>query len=409
MRGFWTDRKGNVALTFALLMIPIFGATGVALDYSMASAYRADMQKALDATALALTKIMPADQATLDTVGNQYFQANLGPNTLSDLQLTVTPQVGLLRLSVKGTYSVQMANLIGATTVDLGVRSEAKWSIGKVEIALVLDNSWSMNSFSRMSHLKAAAHDLLDVLEEAAKEEGDAKVAIVPFDSVVSVGTAYKSEPWLRWDILDCNGNQSGTGCGSNPQNAWTGCVWDRNKSNDTTDDPPGETNATMYPAVQCSNELNSNLLVPMLPLTTNWTGLHDKVTAMIPAGYTNITIGLVWGWHLLSPAALFEAGAEYNTANLTKYIILMTDGDNTENRFNDGTGTMNTRTSMTCTNIKNTGIQIFSIRLVSGNATLLRNCATSADMYYDVQNASELSAVFSSIGSQIANLHLSR
>jgi len=409
MRGFWTDRKGNVALTFALLVIPIFGLTGVALDYSMASAYRTDMQKALDATALALTKIMPADQATLDTVGNQYFTANLGPNTLTDVQLTVTPQVGVLRLSVKGTYNVQMANIIGATTVDLGAQAEARWSIGKVEIALVLDNSWSMNSFSRMTHLKAAAHDLLDVLEAAAKEEGDAKVAIVPFDSIVSVGTAYKSEAWLRWDILDCNGDRSGTGCGSIPQDAWTGCVWDRNKSNDTTDDPPGETTAGKYPAVQCSNELNSNLLVPMIPLTTNWTGLHAKINAMIPAGYTNITIGLVWGWHVLSPAPLFTEGAAYDTDNLTKYIILMTDGDNTENRFNDGTSTMNTRTSTTCTNIKNTGIQIFSIRLVSGNATLLRNCATDTSMYYDVQNASELSAVFSSIGSQIANLHLSR
>ena len=409
MRGFWSNRDGNIAITFALILIPLLGFVGVALDYSMATAYRTDLQKALDATALALTKIMPADQATLDTVGNQYFQANLGPHTLTNLQLTVTPNVGTLRVSVKGTYNVQLASVIGATSVELGARAEAKWSIGKVEIALVLDNSWSMNSLSRMTHLKDAAHDLLDVLEAAAKEEGDAKVAIVPFDSIVGVGTAYKNESWLRWDILDCNGNQSGSGCGSIPQDTWNGCVWDRNKDNDTKDDAPGSTNATKYPAVQCGNSLNSNLLVPLTPLTTNWTALHSKVNSMSPAGMTNITIGLVWGWHVLSPTALFTEGAAYNTANLTKYVILMTDGDNTANRFGDSTNTMNNRTSTTCTNIKNANIKIYTIRLVSGNATLLQGCASNPSMYYDVQDASELSAVFSSIGSQIANLHLSK
>jgi Flp pilus assembly protein TadG len=62
MRRFWSDRRGNVALVFALAAIPVFGAMGAAVDYSMASAYRSDIQKALDATALALTKIMPAEQ-----------------------------------------------------------------------------------------------------------------------------------------------------------------------------------------------------------------------------------------------------------------------------------------------------------------------------------------------------------
>jgi hypothetical protein len=46
---------------------------------------------------------------------------------------------------------------------------------------------------------------------------------------------------------------------------------------------------------------------------------------------------------------------------------------------------------------------------VIEGNATLLQNCASAPHMYYDVQSASELSSVFSAIGSQIANLHLSK
>ena len=415
MRGFWTDRKGNVALTFALLMIPIFGATGVALDYSMASAYRTDMQKALDATALALTKIMPADQATLDTVGNQYFKANLGANTLSDLQLTVTPQVGVLRLSVKGTYSVQLANLIGATTVDLGAQAEAKWGIGKVEIALGLDNTGSMLSNNKIGELKTAVHDLLNVLETAAKNPGDAKVAIVPFNTAVNVGVAHKDADWLRWDLLDCNGGQSGSGCGTPPQNSWTGCVTDRNKDpssvNHNVKDSEPLANETRFPGVQCSGGLAS-----IMPLTYNWTTLHSKVDSLAASGNTNVTIGLVWSWHMLSPTAVFSEGAAYDTENLQKYIILLTDGDNTQDRWSSSESTINSRTRAACNNIKalvkpngDPQIKIYTIKVIDGNESLLESCATNPSMYFEVQNASELSSVFSSIGSEIANLHLSR
>jgi Flp pilus assembly protein TadG len=438
MRRFWSDHEGNIALLFALAMIPVIGAMGVALDYSMASAYRSDIQKALDATALALTRIMPADQATLDSVGNQYFHANLGPNTLSDLQLTVVPEVGKLKVSAKGKYKVQIANIIGADTVDLSTSSEAKWSIGKVEIALVLDNSWSMNSLGRMVELKKAAHNLLEVLQTAAKTPGDAKVAIIPFDARVNVGAGNVDATWLKWSNWDsangtCSKSQytSQSSCTSNagvwtPANHsnWNGCVWDRDKSNDTLDAEPSGS-STNYPAWQCDHGLgNPNLVSQMLPLTINWgtkdstdaTTLHGKVNQMQPSGYTNITIGLVWGWHALSDTPVMTEGAANNTENLQKYIILLTDGENTKNRFNDSESTMNTRTRTTCTNIRNLKkadnsnlIKVYTIRLIEGDDDLLRDCATTPDMFKPVENANELSAVFSSIGSEIANLHLSR
>jgi hypothetical protein len=404
----------------------------------MASAYRTDLQKALDATALALTKIMPTDQNTLDTVGNQYFQANLGPNTLTNVQLTVTPEVGKLKLTAKGTYKVQMAHVVGADTVPISASSDAKWSIGKVEIALVLDNSWSMNDLGRMTELKKAAHDLLQVLESAAKTPGDAKVAIIAFDSRVNVGTGNVNAAWIKWSDWDaangtCSQSQytSQSSCTSHggvwtPSNHsnWNGCVWDRDKSNDTLDAAP-TSSATNYPAWQCNHGLgNPNLVSSMLPLSTNWgakdstdaTTLHGKVNQMQPSGYTNITIGLVWGWHALSDTAVMTEGAANNTDNLQKYIILLTDGRNTRNRFGDSESTMNTRTRNTCTNIRNLTkadgsnlIKVYTIRLVEGDDNLLRDCATTPDMFKPVENASELSAVFSSIGSEIANLHLSR
>jgi hypothetical protein len=97
----------------------------------------------------------------------------------------------------------------------------------------------------------------------------------------------------------------------------------------------------------------------------------------------------------------------------LSKIIILMTDGLNTQNRW-DGNGfdpcdSCDTRTALACTNAKAAGIKIYTIRVIDGDANLLRNCASDPSMYYDVQNASQLTAVFNAIGGQLANLHLSQ
>ena len=74
------------------------------------------------------------------------------------------------------------------------------------------------------------------------------------------------------------------------------------------------------------------------------------------------------------------------------------------------------TRTRNTCNNIRNLTkadgshlIKVYTIRLMDGDDDLLRDCATTTDMFKPVENANELSAVFSSIGAEIANLHLAR
>src|SRR3954469_5097830 len=60
---FGSNCCGNVAIMFALAIIPIFGAVGAAVDYSRASSARTAMQAALDSTALMLSKEITEDTA----------------------------------------------------------------------------------------------------------------------------------------------------------------------------------------------------------------------------------------------------------------------------------------------------------------------------------------------------------
>jgi len=46
---------------------------------------------------------------------------------------------------------------------------------------------------------------------------------------------------------------------------------------------------------------------------------------------------------------------------------------------------------------------------VIDGNATLLKNCATKPDMYYEVSQAAQLNSVFSAIAQSLANLRISK
>ena len=48
-------------------------------------------------------------------------------------------------------------------------------------------------------------------------------------------------------------------------------------------------------------------------------------------------------------------------------------------------------------------------MRVIDGNATLLRNCATNPTMYYNVQNASQLNSVFGAIAQNLANRRIAK
>ena len=68
-------------------------------------------------------------------------------------------------------------------------------------------------------------------------------------------------------------------------------------------------------------------------------------------------------------------------------------------------------RLALLCTNMKNAGIVIYTVRVEvkTGSSSLLQNCATTPEMFYDVQSASNLSAVFSAIAGSIENLRITQ
>ena len=412
---FLTDRRASIAPMFALAIIPVIGMVGMAVDYSRANSVKAAMQAALDSTALMLSKeASTMTQSQMSQKANDYFKAMFNRPEAQGVTVTPTlstPAAGSFALKLDGSATVDttFSRIFGQQQLVVGSSSEVKWGMKRLELALALDNTGSMAWSGKMNALKTSTKNLLTTLKNAAKKPDDVKVAIIPFDTTVNLGTAYKDQPWFDIDSIDCNGWAAGTGCNStNWKQYWEGCVRDRKYPYDGQDTTPTNSSNTKFPVYDCGTLTN------LLPLTNDWTALNAKVDQMNPNGYTNVTIGLVWAWHALTQGTpLTEAAAP--APDLDKVIILLTDGDNTRawnNASNNevtSQSAIDARTKLVCANVKAAGIKLYVVRVIEGNATLLKECASNPTMYFDVQQASQLNAVFTTIAQNLANLRLSK
>jgi hypothetical protein len=175
--------------------------------------------------------------------------------------------------------------------------------------------------------------------------------------------------------------------------------VIDRAQPNDVLDTTPSA--AASYPAENCT-------LSPITPLSYDWIALQSAVDKMKASGKTNLTIGLVWGWHALTPNMPLPEGTAPSKDTL-KYILFMTDGLNTQNRFTTRPDDIDKRTRAVCDNIKKADIRIYTVRVMEGNEQLLKSCATSPAMYYNVTAANQLAPVFETIAKTLSQLRISR
>jgi len=186
----------------------------------------------------------------------------------------------------------------------------------------------------------------------------------------------------------------------------WSGCVIDRVQSYDVTSDAPVSTNTnTLYPAAKCA----TNSLLPIMDLTQNIADARTYAKKMKPAGNTNITIGIQWGMEVLSPSAPFTQGAAFTDTTVNKYMIILTDGANTQNRWTTTAATINARTALACTNAKALGITIFTIRLEAGDSDMLSKCASNTGYYYNLTSASQINGALGGIMKSIKKVRLTQ
>ena len=422
--------RGNVAITFALVSIPLVVAVGGMIDYSRAVAARRAMQDAADATSLALSRqpnVSTMTASAMQSFATNYFKANFTNQDAQNLSLTPSYSATGPTVTINGSATVPMAflGLIGLPSLGISTSSVTIWGQSRLRVALVLDNTGSMADSGKMTALKTATHNLLTQLQNVDTQTGDVYVSLIPFVKDVNAGASNYNQNWVRWDLWNAaNGSCSSTrystqsSCISanrtwtpNNHNTWNGCVTDRDQDYDTINTAPATaTTATLFPAEQYSTCPQA-----LIGLTDNWTTLSNEVDAMQPNGSTNQAIGLAWGWQSLTQAP-FTIPAFDPTYTYKQIIILLTDGLNTQDRwYGDGYNTstqVDARQQILCTNIKNAGVIVYTVQVNTGGdptSTLLQNCATDPSYFFLLTSASQIVTTFQSIGTALSNLRLSQ
>ncbi|MCU0819840.1 MAG: VWA domain-containing protein [Beijerinckiaceae bacterium] len=389
---FLKNSRGSMGVSLGLGLVPIVAVMGLAVDYSNSVSAKYRLQQVLDSTATAIATDTDASlipPAALQARAQTYAQSLSGGLDVEGLTLTVTLTADEVSVVGSAQTKLTFGQIFGQNSREVRVAvTVLRGKMKNIELAMVLDNTGSMAG-QKITQLRAAVKGLVDFFEPRVEKQGDVKIAMVPFTNAVRVERSWMPNWMLR----------------TNPPNNWSGCVQDRSAPYDITDQAPssGVGDSLYWWTGGCGQ------LAEIIPMTDNLGKIRDAADTMIASGTTNVPLGMAWGWHALSSGLPLTEGSPPEAENKVRVMIVLTDGENTQHRWAGGSNGIDDRMRLICTNVKNTGITVFTVRVINGDANLLRDCATSPNHYFNVTNANQLKPVFEQIASAMSKMRIAK
>lgn len=434
VRSIIHDRRGVAAVFLAVSLVPVIGGVGLAIDSALGYLVKTRMGKSLDAAGLAAGRI--ALDGNAEAVARAYFDANFGPGgrsvELTDFDFELDPTLHFVTLTAQATTPTFFMRIFGRDEMTVSARTVIQRETTGMELALVLDNTGSMQDDDKFETMQDAALDLVDILYGKDDEIENLWVSVVPFVTTVNIGTANKG--WIKTsDRVYTNPTSWGT------PNSWKGCVLARATPLDTDDTPPSGSKFSSFrwaspPSGSSRNYTCPSAILPLSPSRTKVDAALKAMSAAPKAGGTATNYGLVWGWRTLSPrwrgqwsGAPAALPLDYDTPQMEKVAVVLTDGENQlvydhytsygfpsdlgYKKTADSTDMLNARMTTVCDSMKAKKIRVFTILFGKGHdkkaKDLLKSCATSEAMYYEAVTNADLEKAFKAIGGQLANLRI--
>ncbi len=193
--------SGQVAIIFALSIIPIFAVAGFALDFQNTIKKKQKVQLVVDSAVLAAARLKQtgASDSEVKVSVQQFVDAQIssmgGGFRCNATNTQVSSADDLIATSILCTQETTLTRVIGKEKLDFRVNATAEYGIDKLDVAFMFDISGSMNSSSRITNLKAAAKEAIDVLlppDAPAELVEDTRLAMVSYNTMVNAGSYFE-------------------------------------------------------------------------------------------------------------------------------------------------------------------------------------------------------------------------
>jgi Flp pilus assembly protein TadG len=387
-RRLMMDRRGNIAMTFALVSVPLLAAVGASIDYAQLVNSQRHLQDAIDAAAVAGAASMVAGKHTDTTVKDyaiNFVVAELSPHvTATELaqlktKLTVTATTtgsGSTKthtLKVSGGYTAHLspfANLMGYGSMPIaGVSSTESQSVSKnaMSMYLVLDRSGSMSFVT-------------DTIEDSNKK-------------CQNYFTIYD---WMQYPNL-----AKTKPCYINKMSAVKSAAASLFTELEDLEDKDKTDTVVRVGGVSFNDDMQT-------PSALAWgtTNLATYVNALpaYPTGGTDMTDGMKMAYDSLQASSETTAHTAKGNTSFSKFIVLMSDGENTGNS-SSWNPALDVITLTHCTNAKAAGITVYTVAFMApaNGEALLKACASATANYYSANDMASLVTAFAEIGAAAA------
>ena len=360
---FRTSEGGSLTIFSIFLFILILFITGMAVDVMRYESERASIQNTLDSAVIAASSLSQtaSTDAEIEALVKDYVsKSGYDPDMVDVTPVIEFPTGGSVAVGRSVSANVDFRldtifmNMMGIDYLEGHTGGTAREGQQLIEIALVLDMSGSMGDNGKMDNLKVAAKDFVTTVLNASGPDR-VSISIVPYNQQVYMDDALMAR--LAFDDVTVDVPAAfGLGMTSYQTNdATSRCARFSDADFATRRLAAGNVDTTAVFKSGGNNNAKpsesaywcGNARPKMFLYQNDETALHDFIDALSAGGYTAIDIGMNWGVGILDPSfepiigSMVDSGllvetmrghpVAYDQAEVLKYVVLMTDGQNTE------------------------------------------------------------------------------
>ncbi len=340
---FAREEDGTITIFALMIFVLMLAAGGIAIDVMRYETQRTQLQYTLDRAVLAaaaLNQMEDPEEVVID-----YFATS----GLENYRLDVDVEEGLNYRRVSASAEMDMQsffmNMFGVRALTSPARGAAEERIMDIEISMVLDISGSMGWNNKIANMRDAANEFVDTMlaindAEDGTDDGEdqnVSISLIPYNGMVNAGSTIAS-------VFTLSNEHTESNCTRFDQADYFSTAIDPDVAIERIAhfDYNNRGRYRTFRSPYCTTTDYGAIL----PWSEDADELHDRINSLNADGWTAIDLGMRWAVGLIDPAArpaleeLIDDGEvhadfagrpyDYDEPEVLKVIILMTDGENT-------------------------------------------------------------------------------